>query len=259
MFPVTKKNEDLIWIFIISITTIGYTQEESQLQGRIVADGIALDAIHVLNTNKNKGVISDQYGNFEIVAEYGDILTFSSVGYQKKTHVVTNKNLIDQNIEIILIPAVNELDEVTITPYSLSGNLHQDLNKITTYEDKLPIYTAEEIKNMNLPDFNDAQSPVRNLAYESTQTPLPKNLDFNRMINFVFNAMKNKKKEKSRPNLISTFYSEAFIIRSLGVPATKYFERLALGIAVKIPQPDDRRSVILYFFVFPPMIYENRH
>ncbi len=64
-----------------------------QLTGLLVSTDslLTIPFANVLIKNQQKGTISDFYGYFSIVAEKGDTIVFSCLGYKKESYVVPKK------------------------------------------------------------------------------------------------------------------------------------------------------------------------
>lgn len=122
----------LLSIFISGFTALA--QESVMLTGQIEAKSTYIDKIHVINLSLEKGVVTNPKGEFQIIARENDSLYISSVQFQNKTIVVSPKMIEDQKISIQLYDDVNELAEVVIDDIKLSGNLANDLGKISITE-----------------------------------------------------------------------------------------------------------------------------
>jgi hypothetical protein len=88
---------------------------------RVVSDS-TLNSIrdcHIINKTQRTGTVSNAYGDFRITASVNDSISFSAIGYEKLTIVLTDSIFIRGHI-IKLKPIAYELDEVTIKPYHLN-------------------------------------------------------------------------------------------------------------------------------------------
>ncbi|GAA4273801.1 carboxypeptidase-like regulatory domain-containing protein [Aquimarina gracilis] len=207
-----------LFLFVVALA---HAQEASMLGGRIMADSLQSDAIHVINKTKEIGTISDASGYFEIKATKGDTLVFSSIQYALKQHIVGDDDFISNTLKIKLEPSVNQLDEVLVRQYSLTGKLEDDLQEIPTYTENLPFWNAGELEQMGVSGFNDAQSPVKNLVLQDEMEATPINLMS--LVNLVAKSLKGKGK-LTTPNFeIVDFYDEKFIVEILEVPETEYY------------------------------------
>jgi hypothetical protein len=93
----------LLFLFTISAT--------AQIKG-VVKDGVTKQPIAYVSIwveNKNIGTTSEENGSFELNISENENLIFSVLGYETKTISVKNIS------EILLIPKINEIEEVIIT------------------------------------------------------------------------------------------------------------------------------------------------
>lgn len=102
----------------------------SDLRGIVVEDTLGVPDVHILNLTGRTATISDAEGYFRAEVKLGDTLLFSAVRYRRVSLVVSKEVLKATSLLIPLDPLVNELDEVVVTPYNLSGNLDTDLGRL---------------------------------------------------------------------------------------------------------------------------------
>ena len=126
-----------LFLFLLIITSpaaIAQEIERTKVTGKIHAPkGDDLEGISVYNTSSQTGTITNAEGEFEIEVAENDRLYITALQYQSFT-VVVDKGIVDTGIlNIFLNPAINELDEVVVRAYDLSGNVRADLKKIPTY------------------------------------------------------------------------------------------------------------------------------
>ncbi len=114
---------------------------DKQIEGRVYSDSGDVAATHVLNITSKKASITNNEGFFSIKAKLNDTLVFSAIQYKKKTIVVTAAILESKLLYVPLEDAINELDEVIIMPYNLTGDMTTDLAR-TEIE---PIVTASTL------------------------------------------------------------------------------------------------------------------
>lgn len=96
--------------------------------------GKTLTSVHVVNVNAVKGTITDEKGNFEIVAEVNDTLHFSYIGYQSLRVRVTNDWVKNKIADIKLTSKAVALEEVIVSRYNLTGYLQIDAVNIPVAE-----------------------------------------------------------------------------------------------------------------------------
>ncbi|WP_340202962.1 hypothetical protein [Ascidiimonas sp. W6] len=95
-----------------------------------MADSTDLSSIHVLNKTLGRFTITDENGAFSIRVRLKDTLVFSSVQFQREEFQITPTVFKSGFIEVTLEVKVNELDEITLRPHNLTGDLSKDLNQV---------------------------------------------------------------------------------------------------------------------------------
>jgi len=221
----TRMQKSLcIILFLWSFT--GFSQNKEILRGKIVVDTFQTQSINIMNLTKGIGTINDSVGFFQIKADVGDKIVFSSVQHQQKTHIVTKKDLKQANLSIRLDTKVNELDEVTISQYDLSGEAKEDVKKIKTVEQKLPLYSFKELDLTPFVNEKGAKT-VKNRVITDEMEATPVNLiAVGRMVASLFKKKDGKRsKEVSIPE-ISDFYASDFLVNELKIPDTELYNFL---------------------------------
>lgn len=126
----------LLLLLFIAISPILLAQDidRTKVLGKIhVPQGEDAEGISIYNTSSQKGTITDADGSFEIDIAENDRVQIMALQYQSFT-VIADKGVIDRKLmNIFLNPAINQLEEVVIRPYDLSGNIIVDVKKIPTY------------------------------------------------------------------------------------------------------------------------------
>lgn len=202
------------------ITINIFSQEKTIIiEGKIMSSNKRVENAHIYNLSKKIGSISNEEGLFKIKASASDTLYISSLEYEKLTFILSEKNLINKNVEIELIPIVNELDEVFLK--HLTGDLNFDLaNKpIDTVPPMGWVYSKKDLYSIPQIDENDATTradPVANTNPISggAGATLP-----DRRLEALYKLKRELKQKKEFPEIIK---------RELGI---KYFT-----ITLKIPE-----------------------
>lgn len=135
IFSKSLSNNLLILLLILgSVTT--YAQERRILHGQVITvDSKGVEKLNIVNLTAETGTISDQSGNYEIGVKVNDSILFSSVQFENRTLVVSEKMISEGKLpEVILSDAMNELAEVRISNIKLSGYLGNDINRISVAE-----------------------------------------------------------------------------------------------------------------------------
>jgi hypothetical protein len=153
-------------LFFLSSTAFLGAQKISlatrEIRGLVVEDTLGIPDVHVLNLSTIKSTITDAEGFFRISVHYGDTLYFSAIRYRKTSLVITQEVLEASSVLIPLTPYVNELDEVVVTPYNLSGRLDADV-------ERLPPVNPVSAFSLGLPNAAAKRlTQTENRLYEAT-------------------------------------------------------------------------------------------
>ena len=126
---------NILLFFILVITQIGFSQgiERKVLRGKIVADSLEVENLTVYNITSNVGAITDVDGKFSINARATDTLFIQGLSYDSKRYILTDKDFWLPVLEIKLHVKITELNEIIITPYTLTGDLKEDTKRIQVY------------------------------------------------------------------------------------------------------------------------------
>lgn len=99
--------------------------------GKVVAQSGDVVGVTIQNYTTKTATITDLDGNFSIIASVNDTLVLSAVQFKKKVLPVTKQLYDAKFVTIPLEEFVNELREVVVQPYDLSGDLSQDLGRLS--------------------------------------------------------------------------------------------------------------------------------
>lgn len=173
----------LLFIFTVLVTALVSAQDIDRvlIDGKITApSGEDLEGITVYNISSQKGTITTASGEFEIEVGENDRLLINALQFQSFTVIVEEGILKTGKISIFLNPAMNQLAEVIVRPYDLSGNIRVDVNRIKTYA-PLELDLSYETLEFEYDFAPDAQTAIRgNAAEEALNSNALKN-----GINFV--------------------------------------------------------------------------
>ncbi len=137
-------------IFLLLLTTltsfIGFGQEQTKvIQGRARSLNNELSNVLIVNLNSKKSTITDSLGLFTIEVQLKDSLRITAVQYLTRDIIIT-KEIFDENSVVVnLVENVIDLDEVTVTPYNLTGKIDLDLKR-------LPIAPLVTTATLHLPN-----------------------------------------------------------------------------------------------------------
>jgi len=117
----------LLLCFLGAVFTVKAQDNRMTLKGNIKAITNEIQDVSVQNITSGKGTISDGYGFFSIAVALNDTLIFSAIQFKKKTIIVEASILQSKSIIVPMEEAENQLNEVIVMPYNLTGDLTKDL------------------------------------------------------------------------------------------------------------------------------------
>lgn len=124
----------LLLVLIAAPALFAQDIDRTKVAGKIhVPQGEDAEGISVYNISSQKGTVTDADGSFEIDLAENDRVQITALQYQSFT-VIVDKGVIARKVmNVFLNPSVNQLEEVVVRPYDLSGNINVDVKKIPTY------------------------------------------------------------------------------------------------------------------------------
>lgn len=143
-----KKNSLILLLYLI--LSIGYSQNTT-LSGEVSSvdfEGVSIENIHVINKSQRIFTTTDVSGAFEVDAKAGDTIVFSAVQYKRQTVLVSEENIKNKTLKVLLEQQVNELPEAVIG-FTLTGDLTKDVSNsdakptINFYDVGIPGYQGK--------------------------------------------------------------------------------------------------------------------
>lgn len=207
-----------MFFLLSSVFTFAQIGEFKKMEGRVYSDDGDVAATHVLNLTSQRASITDEYGYFSIPVKLYDTLEFSAVQYKKKIIVISTAIFESKLISVGLEDALTELDEVTVTPYNLSGNLLADLPTL----DLDPIVTAS---TLGLPNaYVKIPTKAERELQAATKNPI---MSVDALLNSISGRTKMLKKRVERNKLydrterVREFYADSVYQKQLLIPIDK--------------------------------------
>ena len=99
------------WIFCISISLAGYSQNRRTINGTVSSTEGALVGVTIHIKNQNENAVTGQGGKFKIKANPGDILVFTHIGYANQEVPVGDQN----EINVVLENKATEMNDIIVT------------------------------------------------------------------------------------------------------------------------------------------------
>ena len=208
----------LVFLIFSSVAVVAQTSESKKLEGRVYSDDGDVAATHVLNLTTKRATITDNNGFFAIQVNFLDSLEFSAIQYKKKIVVINSSILDSKFVTINLEDALTELDEVTVTPYNLSGDLIKDLATLSLD----PIVTAS---TLGLPNaYVKIPTKAERELSAATANPI---MSFDPLINAITGRTKMLKHRVERNKLydrtkrVRDFFTDEEYVDGLRLPLDK--------------------------------------
>ena len=115
---------------ILLCSTVVNSQKPREIKGRLLNANQDIGLVTVLNANTSKGTVTTNDGVFYIDATVGDTLMVNALQFTAGQFTITQKIYDAAFIEIVMTPALNELEEVQLSHSKLSGNLDEDVEEV---------------------------------------------------------------------------------------------------------------------------------
>lgn len=163
-----KKRIQFIPLLIFLFTPL-FLLAQTQVTGKVTdaETGDPLPGVTVMIEKSTRGVTTDVDGSFEIRAASTDKLVFSFLGMESQTIEVKNQTF----IEVALLPATSELEEVTIVAFGKQKK-----------ESVIGAITTVNPKDLKVPSSNLTTALAGNMAgviaYQRSGEPGQDNADF---------------------------------------------------------------------------------
>lgn len=157
--------------FILTFFSFSQVKERELITGKIKSDSLEVENITVFNVSSNIGAVTDVDGKFSIKIKEKDTLVIQGLAYVSTKYIIQKTDLDKELLEIYLKVRINKLNEVEVTPYSLTGILEVDTDKIKTYKPDLSGIDYSKLKPKDILDTKPVNSVMPN-ALASTPVNL---------------------------------------------------------------------------------------
>ncbi|CAM3304944.1 hypothetical protein ZORO111903_05415 [Zobellia roscoffensis] len=172
------------------------------LRGTVLYRNISVPNENVINITTENAVISDEKGQFAIMAKAGDELAFTAVNYQLEVVKVTEAIIKNGRLVVEVNEKVTELDEVVVSPEN---------------EEKFIQLQNEEFKKIEY-DI-DRSSEVENIALSQSDRGMKDGLNFVNIFKALAKTAKSEDADK-RPRMkmsqvLRQVYDDEFFVTDL--------------------------------------------
>lgn len=178
------------------------------LRGKVLYNNTNVPNQNVINTTTEKATITNDRGEFAIMAKEGDELVFSSVNYQLVIVNVSAEMMKKRRLVLEVVEKVTALDEVVVSPQDQKRFLELKNEEFKQYE-----YDTDET------------AEVVNVALDPTVRGMQDGLNFTNMFKALFLSNKDKGNANRRvlqlSDVLRQVYEDQFFIEDLNIPKEK--------------------------------------
>ncbi|QNJ96870.1 carboxypeptidase-like regulatory domain-containing protein [Constantimarinum furrinae] len=222
----------VFFFFITTLLAIGQDIDRVQIDGKITAPlGDDTEGVTVYNVSSQQGTVTDKEGKFTLSVAENDRIYITALQFQSFTVIVDSGVIEYKRMNIYLNPAVNQLEEVIVRPYDLTGNIIADLKRIKTANTTVNWDLSYEALEFGYEFSADENTKVDgNAAQDALGTGGIKNgFNFVGIFNLLFPKKKKTNHEVSVTkevitNALRQRYSNQFIAEKFGIPTEKVNE-----------------------------------
>lgn len=119
----------VLLVLVFTISTVDLLSQNQILKGEIEADSLTSYQINIVNITQETGTVTSKNGAFSLAVNLRDSIVFSSLIHEFKALRVSKEHLKD-TLRVRLKQQINQLPEVVLNPYDLSGDVLIDVPKI---------------------------------------------------------------------------------------------------------------------------------
>lgn len=130
----------IVFAFLM-VSSFVFSQNDtlvSRIEGTVVnvETRLPINNVHVINTTRIKGTVTDGNGFFELNAKVNDTLLFSYLGFETIKVRVTNDWIKNKTAKVAITEKAYALEEVVVNKYNLTGFVEVDTKLIPVIEDQ---------------------------------------------------------------------------------------------------------------------------
>ncbi|MBU3027367.1 hypothetical protein [Zobellia galactanivorans] len=200
-----KNIPTLVFILFTFLNVSAQDDDRSLLRGTVLYRSISVPNENVINITAENAVISDEKGQFAIMAKAGDELAFTAINYQMEVIKVTEEIIKKGRLVVEVTEKVTELDEVVVSPEN---------------QEKFIQLQNEEFKKVEY-DI-DRSTEVENIALSQADRGMKNGLNFVNIFKALAKSGKGDNAE-SRPRMkmsevLRQVYDDEFFVADLKLP-----------------------------------------
>ncbi len=209
-------------LYLTIFWSYGQNKPYKTLKGKVQHATYDVVGVVVQNSTTQQSVITNKNGYFSIPVQLRDTLVFTAIHFKQKTLPV-DKMLYDTTlVTVFLEEFVNELNEVVVQPYNLSGDLTQDLKNMTLTP-KINATTLA-LPNATVKIISQSERKLQEASGMRITAGAGAAVALNPLINAITGRTRRLKKHLTleqtyaRTQQIQHFYTDTLLITALKIP-----------------------------------------
>ena len=121
-----------LFLFIF-ITSISFSQTEKVISGKVICQKIGVPNIQITNLVNEKSCVSDEFGNFSILAKPDDMLVLVAENYYYKRKILEIEDFNVDRIIINIDKKIEVLNEVFVSKKSTTSPFDTQYSGVKSY------------------------------------------------------------------------------------------------------------------------------
>ncbi len=170
--------------------------ERVEIKGVVSANKTDVFGVTVYNTSSEKGTITNEKGEFTIKVAENDQIELSSILFKDFEVTISKEEIDAKYLHVYLVEMVNNLDEVLLWKYDLTGVLEKDISDVKVFNTNLDVgMSSIDISKYDFSD--DYKTAAPNII--TRQGQYYNMIDFIEVFKLVGKLFKRKNKKKKEP------------------------------------------------------------
>ena len=216
-----KRNITCTFFLILGMTLFG--QQTKKLEGQVFSIDGDVAGTHVINSTTQRATITDVNGFFSIPVRFNDTLVFSAVQYKRKVVPVHLPVFESGFLNVYMEAGEIKLEEVTVMPYNLSGELSKDLDSL--HIDPLVTANTLGLPNANIRTPTQAErSLYAARTWDAHFYIIAAGTNLDPLMNYFSGRTKRLNQRIARETAyeqiqkVRRFYIDSLFVQGLGIP-----------------------------------------
>lgn len=226
LVKIDMKNTLLYLLVLISFHCIAQNFDRINVNGKVIVEGNDISGITIFNASSNKGVITNENGEFNLQVGLNDLIEVSALQYQNINFRVNEDIINSSSMKIFLIEEINQLAEVIVFSKNLTGDLDVDISRKKLFKPKLDVLYFG-IKNKEEFEFEkDLSTKVENISIERQHLPMVNGLNVVNVVDQLllplFRSEVRNKEKLGIPDVpiesVKYYFGSEFLINNFNIP-----------------------------------------